>query len=62
MFLRFKGWFDYNTFIMQTCWFDYNFVGVEVVAHESDHEKIPPNHAMEDVDWVHIGSRWGLQG
>jgi hypothetical protein len=50
MFLRFKGWFDYNTFIMQTCWIDYNFVGVEVVAHESDHGEVPPNHAMEDVD------------
>jgi hypothetical protein len=29
-----------------------------VASHESDHGKIPPNHAMEDVDWVHEESRW----
>jgi hypothetical protein len=29
-----------------------------VVSHESDHGKIPPNHAMEDVNWVHERSRW----
>jgi hypothetical protein len=29
-----------------------------VVSHKSDHEKIPLNLAMEDVDWVHEGSRW----
>jgi hypothetical protein len=34
------------------------FVGVEVVSHECDHEEVAPQHAMEDVDWVHEGSRW----
>jgi hypothetical protein len=29
-----------------------------VVAHESDHGEVPLNHAMEDLDWVHKGSRW----
>jgi hypothetical protein len=43
---------------MQTCWFDQNFVGAEMVLHESDNGEVPPNHAMEDVDWVHEGSRW----
>ncbi len=33
-------------------------VGVSVASHESDQVKVPPNHAMEDVDWVHEGSRW----
>jgi hypothetical protein len=27
-----------------------------VLLHENDHGKRPPNHAMEDVDWVHKGS------
>jgi hypothetical protein len=35
---------------MQTCWFDYNFVGAKVVVHESDHGEVPLNHAMEDLD------------
>jgi hypothetical protein len=26
--------------------------------HEGDHGKIPPKHVMENVDWVHEGSRW----
>ncbi len=29
-----------------------------MVSHESDHEEITPQHVMEDVDWVHEGSRW----
>jgi hypothetical protein len=29
-----------------------------VVSHESDQVEVPPNHAMEDVDWVHKRSRW----
>ncbi len=33
-------------------------VGALVASHESDQVKIPPNHAMEDADWVHEGSRW----
>ncbi len=33
-------------------------VGVSVVSHESDQVEVPPNHAMEDVDWVHEGSKW----
>jgi len=56
--LGFRGWYDYNTFIMQTCWFDQNFVGAEMALHESDNGRVPPNHAMEDVDWVYEGSRW----
>jgi len=33
-------------------------VGASVVSHESDQIEIPPNHAMEDANWVHKGSRW----
>jgi len=29
-----------------------------VASHESDQVKIPPNHAMEDANWVHERSRW----
>ncbi len=29
-----------------------------MVSNESDQVEVPPNHAMEDVDWVHEGSRW----
>ncbi len=29
-----------------------------MVSHESDQVEVPPNHAMEDADWVHEGSRW----
>ncbi len=29
-----------------------------MASHENDHGKVPPNHAMEDVYWVHEGSRW----
>ncbi len=25
---------------------------------ESDKVEVPPNHAMEDANWVHEGSRW----
>jgi len=28
-----------------------------VASHESDQVEVPPNHVMEDVDWVHEGSR-----
>jgi len=31
-----------------------------VPLHESDDGKRPPNHAMEDVDWVHEGSTFKL--
>jgi hypothetical protein len=30
-------------------------VGAMVVSHESDQVEVPPNHAMEDADWVHKG-------
>jgi hypothetical protein len=43
---------------MQICWIDYNFVRVEVASHENDHGEVPPNHAVEDVNWVHKGSSW----
>ncbi len=33
-------------------------VGASVVSHENDQVEVPPNHAMEDVDWVHEGSKW----
>ncbi len=33
-------------------------VGALVVSHESDQVEVPPNHAMEDADWVHEGSKW----
>ncbi len=33
-------------------------VGAPVVSHESDQVEVPPNHAMEDADWVHEGSKW----
>jgi len=33
-----------------------------VVSHESDQVEIPPNHAMENADWVHKGSRWIING
>ncbi len=33
-------------------------VGVLVASHESDQVEVPPNHVMEDVDWVHKRSRW----
>jgi len=29
-----------------------------MVSHESDQVEVPPNHAMEDADWVHEGSKW----
>jgi len=29
-----------------------------VASHGNDRGKIPPNHVMEDVEWVHEGSRW----
>jgi hypothetical protein len=29
-----------------------------VASLESDQVEVPPNHAMEDADWVHEGSRW----
>ncbi len=33
-------------------------VGASVASHESDQVEIPPNHAMEDANWVHEGSKW----
>jgi len=33
-------------------------VGALVASHESDQIEIPPNHAMEDANWVHKRSRW----
>jgi len=33
-------------------------IGALVASHTSDEVEVPPNHAMEDVDWVHKGSRW----
>ncbi len=33
-------------------------VGAPVVSHESDQIEVPPNHAMEDADWVHERSKW----
>ncbi len=33
-------------------------IGVSVASHESDKVEVPPNHAMEDVDWVHERSKW----
>ncbi len=33
-------------------------VGALVASHESDKIEVPPNDAMENVDWVHEGSRW----
>ncbi len=29
-----------------------------MASHESDQVEVPPNHAMEDVDWVHEMSKW----
>ncbi len=29
-----------------------------MASHENDQVEIPPNHVMEDADWVHKGSRW----
>jgi hypothetical protein len=34
------------------------FIGALVASHESDQVEIPPNHAMEDANWVHEGSIW----
>jgi len=36
-------------------------VGASVVSHESDQVEVPPNHAMEDADWVHKGSKVEVQ-
>jgi len=33
-------------------------IGDSVASHESDQVEIPPNHTMEDANWVHKGSRW----
>ncbi len=56
--LGFRGWSNCNTFIMQTCWTNKFFVGANVASHKNDHGKVPLNHAMENVNWVHEGSRW----
>jgi hypothetical protein len=34
------------------------FAGALVASDESDQVEVPPNHGMEDTDWVHKGSRW----
>jgi hypothetical protein len=49
-----------SSFLIITCWFDFNVVliGALVASHKSDQVKVPPNHAMEDADWVHEWSRW----
>jgi hypothetical protein len=36
-------------------------VGASVVSHESDQVEVPPNHAMENADWVHKGSKMEVQ-
>jgi iron only hydrogenase large subunit-like protein len=33
-------------------------IGVLIASHESDQVGIPPNHPMEDANWVHGRSRW----
>jgi hypothetical protein len=33
-------------------------VGALVASHESDQVKVPPNHVMQDADWVHKRSKW----
>jgi hypothetical protein len=33
-------------------------VGALMVSRESHKIEVPPNHAMEDANWVHEGSRW----
>jgi len=33
-------------------------VGALLASHESDQIKIPPNHVMEDANWVHEASKW----
>jgi len=33
-------------------------IGASMASHESDQIEVPPNHAMEDANWVHEGSRW----
>jgi len=33
-------------------------IGASVASHESEQVEVPPNHAMEDANWVHEGSRW----
>ncbi len=29
-----------------------------MASHEDDQVEVPPNHAMQNVDWVHKRSRW----
>jgi hypothetical protein len=33
-------------------------VGAPMASHETNQVDVPPNHAMEDVDWVLERSRW----
>jgi hypothetical protein len=49
-----------SSFLRIIFWFDFLkiFIGALVVSRENDQIEIPPNHAMEDVNWVHKGSRW----
>jgi len=37
---------------------DVVLIGALVASHESDQVEVPPNHAMEDANWVHEGSKW----
>jgi hypothetical protein len=32
-------------------------MGLEEASHESDHRELLPKNTMEDVAWVHEGSR-----
>jgi hypothetical protein len=36
---------------------DITFVRVEMTFHQGDHGKISPKREMENVNWVHEGSR-----
>ncbi len=33
-------------------------VRAPMTSHENDQIEVPPNHAMEDEDWVHKRLRW----
>jgi hypothetical protein len=33
-------------------------IGASMALHENDQIKVPSNHAMEDANWVHEGSKW----
>ncbi len=29
-----------------------------MASHENDQVEVPPNHTIEDANWVHEGSKW----